>query len=135
LLDQLISLKRRYEIALARGNKIELNELLADDYLTTEKDADEAVWGDKKDVLAYEKIDPDLFSYSVANEELIERTAETAAFSCIGCFTRHNAPTFFYEDGIEDRYYRTIARFVRRGGRWQIKNFREVPVDENGKDL
>lgn len=129
LLIELMNVKRKAEIAYRRGNKIVLESLLADDYELVEVEC-EGIEGrvDRKTMLENAGwLDPAFISYSISDEELLERTPETAKMAYIQTVHRST-------DNEHDPYTaRSKTHFVWREGRWLIAFEHLVMLDKNGQ--
>lgn len=127
LLIELMDVKRKYETAYAHGNKLVIETLLAEDYELVEVDGGIALHVDRKSTLENAVGDERFLSYSITDEELLERTSEKAKMACVQTVHRQM-------DG--DHAYRSRAKidFTQRGGRWQIAREHQVTIDENGQE-
>ena len=131
LLTDLMAIKRKYELAHARGNQLITAPLLADEYTYILSDGgivDEPVG--KNDILKNAGLDKNFISYNISNEELLEKTTDHAVISCVQTIVRRTPQSDF------DPYiFRTKLIFVRRNGRWQIASENCVSIDENGDEI
>ncbi len=134
LLDDLLKINCKYETAYARGDKMALGELLADEFVLTQVDADETLTCTKQQLLDVNYSDKYFFSYSASGEMLLKRTDETAEISCIGNLCRVVPANDSFPDGDDNNYFRTKSGFVRRGGRWQLVSQHTTTVDSNGNE-
>ena len=131
LLIDLMAIKRKYELAYARGNQLIIEPLLADEYAynLTDGGVVEKPVG-KNDILKNAGLDTNFISYNISNEELLEKTAARAVISCIQTIVRRTPLSEF------DPYiFRTKLTFVCREGRWQIASENCVSIDENGNEI
>jgi len=129
LLVELMNVKRKAEMAYRRGNKLVLESLLADDYELLEVEC-EGIEGrvDRKTTVENAGfVDPAFLSYSISDEELLERTPETAKMAFIQTVHRST-------DNEHDPYTtRSKTHFVRHEGRWKIAYEHLVMLDKNGQ--
>ena len=131
LLTDLMAIKRKYELAYARGNQLIIESLLADEYAYNLTDCGEMEKPvGKNDILKNAEFDKNFISYNIANEELLEKTADRAVISCVQTIVRRT-PQSEYDPYI----FRTKLLFVRREGRWQIASENCVLIDENGDEI
>lgn len=131
LLNDLTAIKRKYELAYARGNQMIIEPLLADEYAynLTDGGVIENPIG-KNDILKNAEFDKNFVSYNIADEELLQKTTERAVISCVQTIVRRTPYSEF------DPYiFRTKLIFVRREGRWQIAAENCVSIDENGDEI
>ncbi|MBA2736374.1 MAG: hypothetical protein H0U50_06235 [Pyrinomonadaceae bacterium] len=129
LLTDLMAIKRKYELAYARGNQLIIEPLLADEYTynLTDGGVIENPVG-KNDILKNAGLDTNFISYNISNEELLEKTADRAVISCVQTIVRRTPLSEF------DPYiFRSKLIFFRREGRWQIASEDCVSIDENGE--
>ena len=129
LLIELIAIKRKYELAYSRGNKLIAEPLLADEYTYILSDGgivEEPIG--KNDILKNAGLDKNFNSYNIYNEELLEKTADRAVVSCV-----QNTIRLIPGIGEFCSYIsRTKLIFVYRDGRWQIASENCISIDENG---
>jgi hypothetical protein len=129
LLAELMALARKYNEALLRANRIEVEKCLADEHQTRLTDAGvEHIWA-KKTILENANGDKNFISYNIHDAELLERSNEKAVIGCIQTVTRRD----HFEEGEFDPYIeRGTISFVHRNGRWLIASQDTVSIDENG---
>lgn len=131
LLIDLMAIKRKYELAYARGNQLIIEPLLADEYSynLTDGGVIENPVG-KNDILKNAGLDTNFISYNIGNEELLEKTTDRAVISCVQTIVRRTPQSKF------DPYiFRTKLIFVRREEGWQIAAENCVSIDENGDEI
>lgn len=131
LLTELSAVARKFNEALASGNKIEIEKLLADEYEGRLRDAGIETVSDKNWFLENNRLDKNFVSYNIHDAELIELKNERAAVRCIQTVTRRS---HFEKGKFEPYIERGTINFVRRGGRWQLISQNTVTVDENGNE-
>ena len=136
LIDSLMSIKRRYEIAQNQGDRMIVEELLADDFSYTLVDGDEPETSDRKAIIESSGVNArSFFSYSYSQEKLLERSADAAKISCIDTTCRHYPKgNVLYPNGEALYYERAQIDFVRRAGRWQIALINTTSIDEDGNN-
>ncbi len=122
---------RKFNEALASGNKIEIEKLLADEYEGRLCDAGIETVSDKNWFLENNRLDKNFVSYNIHDAALIELKNERAAVCCIQTVTRRS---HFEKGKFEPYIERGTINFVRRGGRWQLISQNTVTVDENGNE-
>ena len=132
LLTELTAMARKFNEALARGNKLEFEKYLADDFEGCLTDAEIETVSDKKSLLETVQFDKNFVSYNLHDAELIERTTETATVRCIQTVTRRS---YFEEGKFEPYIERGTIEFVRENGQWRIISQNTVTIDENGKEF
>lgn len=132
LLNLLTALKRKYELASSRGNKLIAEPLLADEYTYVLSDGgviDEPLT--KNEIIKNLAPDKNFNSYNIYNEELLERSGDKVVMSCIQNTVRltpHNGEFCSYLS-------RTKLIFVNREGNWQIASENCVSIDEKGEEI
>jgi hypothetical protein len=93
LLIELVAVKRKYELAYERNNKLIMEPLLANEYTYQLSDGgvlDEPI--DKDFIMkGNHKIDENFISFYISNEELTERTDDSATVCCVQT-TLRNGP-------------------------------------------
>lgn len=129
LLVELMNVKRKYEEAYARGSKLIVESLLADNYELVEIDAGSEMRVDRQTTLENTVEDKNFLSFSISREELLERTLETAKMACVQTINRR------VFDGVEPYFTKAQISFVWREGRWQIAAERLITIDENGREF
>lgn len=131
LLIELTAIKRKYELAYARGNQLIIEPLLADEYTynLTDGGVVEKPVG-KTDILKNAEFDKNFISYNIGDEELLEKTADRAVISCVQTIVRR---TPFSE--FDPYIFRTKLTFVHCQGHWQIASEYCVSIDENGDEI
>jgi len=131
LLIELMAVKRKYEMAYARANKLIMEPLLADEYVYQLSDGgtlDEPV--NKDWFIKNGSVDKNFISFNITNEELTERTGDRATMTCVQTIVRRS----FYDES--DPYiFRSKLGFVWREGRWQIASEYCVSIDEEGNEI
>ena len=131
LLTELTAVARKYNEAWARGNRLEINECLADEFESRLSDGGgEDVFG-KKILLENARVHEKFVSYNIYNVELIERTTEKAVIHCIQTVLEHS---IFEKGKFEPYIERGTISFVCRGRRWLIASQDTVTIDENGNE-
>jgi len=137
LLDELMILKRKYELASAQGDKLRLDALLADEFVSTLAwDGGEPSGMDKKAILESDWTNKNLFCYGYSQEILLERTDDAAKVSCIDTTCDHYPKGFpLYPSGEALNYTRVKINFVCRAGRWQIASIDATSIDVEGNDV
>lgn len=130
-LTELTIIARKFNEALARGNKLGVEKYLADEYEARfNENEDEDVYG-KKALLENLRIDKNFVSYNIYDVELIERTNEKAVIHCIQTVTRRS----YFEEGKYEPYIeRGTIGFICRDGHWLIVSQKTVEIDENGNE-
>lgn len=132
LLTELSAVARKHNEALMKGNRLEVEKLLADEYKSRLLDNGSEVFNDKKEILQNTQVNKNFVSYNLYEAELIERKNDSATIHCIQSFTDR----YVLEEGTVDSYFmRGTISFVRRGGRWLIISEDTVSIDENGKEI
>ena len=130
LLIELIAVKRKYELAYSRGNKLIAAPLLADEYTYILSDGGVVEEPRGKDaILSYAGLDKNFNSYNIYNEELLEKTANRAVISCVQSTVRLTP----YDGEFTSYISRTKLTFVYREGRWQIAAEDCISIDEYGE--
>jgi hypothetical protein len=130
LVRALMDVKRRYELATARGNKLEVSELLAAEFQYKLTDAGSESTADKPSLLETLAPDENFVSYAFGNEELLDRTATAATLSGVETISRR------VPEGFDPNYYfRTVVKFVLRDGRWLMRSQESVTIDEHGAEI
>ena len=131
LLTELTAVARKFNQALARGNLIEIEKLLDDEYEGRLNDAGIETLSSKKGILETVQPDENFVSYNLHGEELIERKNDRAAIRCIQTVTRRS---HFEKGKFEPYIERGKISFIRRGGQWRIISQNTVTIDENGNE-
>lgn len=131
LLNELTNLARRFNQAFARANLLEIEKLLADEYVGQLKDAGTVSVSRKPDILESVRRDENFVSYNIHDEELIERVSHRAKIYCVQTVTRRS---HFEKNKFEPYIERGTIDFVERDGRWQIAGQQTVTIDENGNE-
>lgn len=132
LLTELVAVARKYNQVLARGNLIEIEKLLADEYEGRLNDAGIETISDKKGILETVRTDENFVSYNLHDEKLIEQKNDCAAIRCIQTVTRRSR---FEKGKFEPYIERGKISFVRREGNWLIVSQKTVTIDENGNEF
>jgi hypothetical protein len=129
LLTELTTIARKFNEALAKGNQIWIEKLLADNYEARFNEGEyEDVCG-KNALLEHAQVDKNFVSYNIYDVELIERTKETAMIYCLQTVTRRSV----LEPGKFEPYIeRGTIGFVRSDSGWLIASQKTVEIDENG---
>lgn len=131
LLTELTAVARKFNQALAKGNLLEIEKLLADEYEGSLSDGGIETLTSKKGFLEVEPFDKNFVSYNLHDEELIEWKNDRAAIRCLQTVTRRN----HLEPGKFEPYIeRGTISFVRRNGQWQMLSQKTVTIDENGNE-
>ncbi|MCY7346123.1 MAG: nuclear transport factor 2 family protein [Pyrinomonadaceae bacterium] len=130
LLVELAAIKRKYELAFSRGNKLIAAPLLADEYTYILSDGGVVEEPRNKNaVLSSAGLDTNFNSYNIYNEELLERTADRVVISCVQNTVRRTP----YDGEFTSYISRTKLTFVYREGRWQIAAEDCISIDEYGE--
>ncbi|HEY8558811.1 MAG TPA: hypothetical protein VIL74_00300 [Pyrinomonadaceae bacterium] len=129
LLNELTTVARKFNEALAKGNRIGIEKHLADDFEGRLNDAGlEDVYG-KKILLENARVDKNFVSYNIYNAELIDRSKENAVIHCLQTVTRRSV----FEPGKFEPYIeRGTIGFIRTDGSWLIASQKTETIDETG---
>lgn len=133
LLIELMTIARKFNEAWARGNRVEAEGHLADEYELRLLDDGSEILNGKKDVIQNMEARQDFVSYNIYDAELSEKEGDRATIQCVQSF---NFLQKLFDEEISDTDCRRgTLSFIRRNGKWQIISENVVSVDQKGNEI
>ena len=134
LLRELLAIKRDYELAMVRGNKIEMAGALADEYIFNGSDAGEKWQVTRAELLERDLGNDNFVSYGISKEELLQRQSDSARIRFVETTVYRRRKSGETEYEFLTYPARVTSDFVRRNGRWQLISEYHVTLDDEGNE-